>query len=194
MENENVIREDNNKTHSLLSQKLENLEEQVMSSVEKSKAAVSATVSTVNDTVHQGVEAVKDAIDVRSHVDQNPWMMVSGSVALGFVLGSLFPTMKGSKIQHSGYSISEEFQSTGQGCVEGSTDDPSVLHALEPAFITLRGLALGAMVSTVREVIGDKLPPSIGEHVMEILDSVTNKLSAKPSLGNTNRSRSVSGP
>ena len=121
METEDEIREQMEDTRTSLTDKLETLEKQVANSVsdattnvtdtvEAVKESVQETVSSVKDSVqetisavkesmHQGVTAVKDFFDIPSHVDHHPWAMMGGSVALGYVVGSLAmrATRRGSK-------------------------------------------------------------------------------------------------
>src|SRR5438105_8802525 len=111
MENEDVIRDQMEDTRTSLTEKLETLEKKVASTVESAtsnvaetveavKETVQETVSTVKDTVQdtvctvkstvrEGVGAVKDAFDICGHVERHPWVMLGGSIAVGYVLGRL---------------------------------------------------------------------------------------------------------
>src|SRR5262249_47659347 len=115
MENEELIRKQMEETRTSLTEKLETLEEQVVgagkdtsSAVTGTAGAVKDTVSTVKDsvqdtvstvkdtvtetvtavkdTVQEGVETVKSWLDLKAHTEKHPWMVMGGSVLLGYFL------------------------------------------------------------------------------------------------------------
>src|SRR5205085_2240541 len=68
--------------------------------VDTVKETIQETVSTVSGTVHNTVEAVKDTVadtaesvksffDIPHQVDRHPWLMMGGSVLLGYLGGRL---------------------------------------------------------------------------------------------------------
>lgn len=63
----------------------------VQDTVESVKAAVHDTVQSVTDTVKHSVqsltEGIKETLDVRRHTQENPWAMVGGAAAAGFLTG-----------------------------------------------------------------------------------------------------------
>jgi ElaB/YqjD/DUF883 family membrane-anchored ribosome-binding protein len=103
MDNESeAIREQMNETRSSLVEKLGALEEQVIGTVENATNAVTSTVENVKETVEETVESVKDTMEttvenvketlnIRRHVENHPWLMLGGSVAVGFLLGRYIP-------------------------------------------------------------------------------------------------------
>src|ERR1700730_17740594 len=89
-------------TRSSLTERLEMLEHQVKQTVGGATDAVKDTVQTVRDSVEgtveavkqkveQTVESVRQTLDVRRQVEQHPWAMVGGSIALGYPAGSGLP-------------------------------------------------------------------------------------------------------
>jgi hypothetical protein len=48
---------------------------------------VKATVEHAKDTMHETVEKVKATFDLRQQVNEHPWAMVGGAVAVGFLVG-----------------------------------------------------------------------------------------------------------
>src|SRR2546421_7432883 len=77
----------------------------VQETVESVTSAVQDTVCTVKETVEGSVSSVSEgvmhAFDIRHHVDQNPWLMVGGAAAAGFVTGLLvFRENKGVGLGH----------------------------------------------------------------------------------------------
>jgi len=117
MENEDVIREQMEETRTSLTDKLEKLEQKVVTTVEDTTSAVTdtvmavketvedttsavtdtvaqvkdsvaETVSTVSDTVKGGLTTVRDFFSIR----KNPWVGMGGSILAGFLAGKLlFP-------------------------------------------------------------------------------------------------------
>src|SRR4051794_28774322 len=77
-----------------------NLVESVPETVDNVKESIQETVATVTDTVHdtlgavkhgvaETVESVKSFFDIPHHVDRHPWLMLGGSVLLGYLGGRL---------------------------------------------------------------------------------------------------------
>jgi len=191
MENEELIRERMGKTRDELTEKLEVLEQKVVSSVtavSESVAnvteAMSESVANVTDKVNEGVESVKEAVDVNAHVERHPWLMLGGSVLCGYVLGNLIPAEKSSVPKFSltppvpasnGHQYRDEALSR-----PAQSTAPSWLSKFEPEIQHLKGLALGATLGTIREMLTAQVPPHMADHVREIVDAVTKKVGAEP--------------
>lgn len=87
-----VIRQQMAETRSQLSDKLESLESQVSETVQSTGSAVNATVGAVQETVESVTGAVQDAMksvsnafDVGSQISRHPWLVLGGSVVLGYL-------------------------------------------------------------------------------------------------------------
>ena len=87
-----VIRQQMDETRSQLTGKLESLEHQVSATVQSTGSAVNATVGAVQETVESVTGAVQDALhsvtnafDIRQHIDKHPWLILGGSVVLGYL-------------------------------------------------------------------------------------------------------------
>jgi len=101
MENEpEVIRDQMQETRTALTEKLEALEQKVVDTVQTTTSTVTGTVQAVKDTVEktvdtvsgtmqQTVDTVKETFDLRLQVDRHPWMMMLGSIAVGYIGGRL---------------------------------------------------------------------------------------------------------
>jgi len=85
-------------TRNSLTEKVSILENQVMDTVQTATSAVQTTVDTVKDTVEnvkatveETVCSVKDTVrqtfDFSGHVREQPWAMVGGAVAAGWLAG-----------------------------------------------------------------------------------------------------------
>ena len=87
-----VMRQQIVETRSELSEKLVSLEQQVSDTVQTTGTAVNATVGAVQDTVQtvtgaveSALQSVSDALNVRQHIKQHPWLVLGGSVVLGYL-------------------------------------------------------------------------------------------------------------
>jgi ElaB/YqjD/DUF883 family membrane-anchored ribosome-binding protein len=186
MENEELIRQRMEQTRESLTEKLETLESKLVGSVQEVTSAVRETVAGVKDTMHEGVESVKDAVDISAHVQQRPWLMLGGAILGGYVLGSLLTrdaettARQPSPVQtkrpgtggngHHNPPLPQEVPSKSEG----------VFHAIEPELQHLKGLALGVTLGTIREMVVNEVPPPLGDQLRSIIDGVTRKIGGEP--------------
>jgi len=188
MENEDVILRQMEETRTSLTEKVETLEQKLVSSVQETTAAVTDTVETVKETMQESVETVKHWFDVKGHVQDQPWTMLGGSMALGFLVGQLLPVQRAEppptppppapppaapkrQHQHNGGSSRRQQQ---------EPSSPSWLSQFEPEINKLKGLALGAVLGTLREMVVREAPPSLGSRLKEVIDDVTKKVGGEP--------------
>jgi ElaB/YqjD/DUF883 family membrane-anchored ribosome-binding protein len=200
-------------TRTALTEKLEALEQQVVDTVQGARDAVTETVTTVReavedtvdtvkDSVQETVETVKETLDLRHHVEQYPWAMVGGSVALGYVSGyffdrvadelihavarrgglarppvAAFPHRNGGPVMaHASASAAPEL-AAGRSWMEGLADK------FHDEIGQLKGLAIGAAVGVVRDLLTESTPEHLRGQVTEFLDGVTTKLGGQPVRG-----------
>jgi len=196
---EEQIQQQMAETRLSLTEKLETLEQKVVGTVEEATTAVSetvdvikdsvqGTVTAVNETVKESVETVKDWFDVRAHVQEHPWLMVGGSVAVGYCMGTILskapqsqahsapPSYPVGMQNYSSGGVREERPSTGGT----QTRIKSALSNWAPEIDKLKSLALGVLFGTARELITSSVPEHVGEHLKEIFDSVTRKAGGEP--------------
>jgi len=177
MENETeVIKHQMEETRTALTEKLEAVEELVASTVKETTQAVSDTVETVTGTVENTVhtvaesvenvtESVKNAFDFRVYVEEYPWLVMGGGVALGYALGSLLPPAR---------EIRETFY-TGAAPAAGAGIS-SFLEGLQPVVDKLKGLAVGTAASVAGEMIVKNLPDNLKSEVTSLIDDTTQRL------------------
>jgi ElaB/YqjD/DUF883 family membrane-anchored ribosome-binding protein len=203
-----VIRHQMDETRTHLSEKLEALEQRVVNTVHEASAsvnetigsvkeAVQDTVQTVKDSVHDTVDSVKDTFDVRRQVEARPWTMMAGATALGF-LGGYLLTRSRSEERHarSGYQplvsgnggYAPPPPITGMAPAAAAPKESGGLLAtlsktFEPELKELKGLAVGALLGVVRDVVSDSIPPTMEGKVEEIINGVTTRLGGKPIAG-----------
>ncbi len=205
MDNEDVILEQMEDTRTALTEKLETLETKVASSVGSAASDVAETVETVKDTVqetvatvketveqtigavkesfHEGLQAVQDLFDVPAYVDRQPWAMFAGSVALGYVFGGFFSPKTNAQATGEADAVPASPPRKNGRSPSYQAKEPSgggLFAQLSPEFDKLKGLAIGTLMGTLREMIVPAVPQSIGQSVVEILDSVTQKMGGTP--------------
>ncbi|HLW66203.1 MAG TPA: hypothetical protein VKS79_12900 [Gemmataceae bacterium] len=189
-----VIRQHMEETRASLAEKLETLEEQVVGTVHDARQSVADTV-----------QSVRDAFDLKLQVQRHPWPVMGGAVAVGFVAGSLiegirpvsrppaapadlrphhWPSMSnGSAVPHP---MGEELRSAPapQPEANGKSD---WLHSLAqqfaPEISKLKGLAVGAAMGVLREMLATSVPPPLQPQVTDVFNNITTKLGGEPIRG-----------
>jgi hypothetical protein len=152
--------------------------------VQEVTSAVRETVAGVKDTMHEGVESVKDAVDIPAHVQQRPWLMLGGAILGGYVLGSLL-TRDTEVSAGRPAPVQTNRPSPGNGHHKPPPQEPptkseGILHAIEPELQQLKGLALGVTLGTIREMVVNEVPPHLGEELRSIIDGLTRKIGGEP--------------
>jgi ElaB/YqjD/DUF883 family membrane-anchored ribosome-binding protein len=208
-----VIRQQIEGTRAALTEKLETLEDHVVETmheattavgetVETVKETVEETVGTVKETVEETVETVKETFDLRLQVQRHPWAMVGGSVAVGFALGRVLGRIEG----ESGPALSgrdRDQPAAGPAAWRGSELEQTMLQSRTPApapapgqnllggvankfgseLARLKGLAIGATLSMLRDVLTQSAPDPLRGRLKEVMDDVTVKLGGEPIHG-----------
>ena|SRR5438552_2440824 len=209
-EPEEMIKQQMLETRAALADKLETLEQQVVGTVHSAtsavtdtvacvKEAVQQTVESARESVHGTVEAVKGSLDVAHHVREHPWLMMAGSVAVGYagaiVLHRVSPTVGAAREEVPTLSTlgtrSRAQEEDGQPMHEPSP--PHVLphhgvlgdlgQKLEPEINRLKALVLGTALGIARDMISNSAPPALGAELANIIDSATVKLGGQPIQG-----------
>jgi len=198
-----VIRQQMEQTRTALTEKLETLENQVVDTVHEATSAVSETVesvkeavqdtvSTVKESVTGTVETVKDTFDLSRQFERHPWVMFGGSVAVGYLAGTLLPSMGPRRIDWDAMSQSAEPQSfraaeeaprtyrEETARPNGRSSQSSWLGSLTQTFggeiDKLKGLAIGAALGIARDFLVQSVPEHLGDQVKEVINDFTTKL------------------
>jgi len=189
--NEELIQQQMQETRAALTEKLETLEQKVVGTVESATTTVSETVDAIKETVRDtvatvqegvkgGVDSVKDLFDVPTHVRRRPWLAMGGAVAIGYCLGAL---TKRSAPQNMATATSD----ANRGAIPQFPTAPVPPTPASPApsiwaseVDKVKGLALGMLFGTARELLVSSMPEHLGEQVKEIVDSVTKKVGGEP--------------
>jgi hypothetical protein len=189
-----VIRQQMEETRASLSEKLETLEQQVVGTVQGARQSVADTV-----------QSVKDAFDVKLQVQRHPWPMLAGSVAVGFATGAVMERMipdarcstePADLHPHRWPTIGDVGISDRPAREELRQQPPphAELHAKSdwlqslaqefgPELSKMKGLAVGAAMSVLREMLAQSMPAQLKPQVADVVDNITVKLGGEPIRG-----------
>lgn len=168
------------------------IKDTVQDTVTSVKDSVEDTVSTVKDSVSSGVETVKDYVDIRGYVEAYPWLTLGASVAAGYALGAILTrrqdtsskTVDIARMSESRLSESPSRTPHRNGGHQRRREEKSQasswLSEFTPEISKLKGMALGALLGTAREMITKSMPGHMGQHLSQIVDNITTKLGGEP--------------
>jgi len=174
---------------------------------EKVTETVSGTVETVKEAVSGTVESVKNALNFGGIVEAHPWASFGAAVAAGFCAAQLLGSSSSSSAQasnavptsnynppppqpapsytpppasatpasHQGQHKEEGWLETGEKWLEQLGMD----QAWKTAGTTLRGLAIGTMMSLVRDLVSDTVPKDWQGELTKMVDDITTQLGGK---------------
>lgn len=199
MDNETeVIKHQMLETRTALTEKLEALEDRVTSTVKETtdaveetvgavREAVEDTVHTMKDTVHDTVESVKETFDLKHQFEQRPWMMLGGSVLVGYLGATLFDRGCATQSASNGWAPlsghgghpEERPRPTEAKPAEPSLWDKAV-EAFGPAISKLEGLAIGAAAGVVGKMILNAAPEALRGQLGDVINDLTTGLGGKP--------------
>jgi len=184
-----VIRHQMEEKRASLTEKLDTLENEVFQTVREATAEVShivqdvkSTVNSVTEGVQETVESVKESLDVREVVRRNPWTAMGGAFALGLAGGVwLGPSSRPEAPQRE--AVKDGYRPLPNGS-RATTPEPSgepspLAEAARTAMTGLSGLAIGALMGVLREVVANALPPALKDEATTLLDQVTVKHGGK---------------
>ena len=182
-----VIHHEMEEKRASLAEKLDTLENHVLGTVQEATAAVSHTVEdvksvvdTVTDsvkgTVESVAETVKHTFDMRDHVRRHPWGMFCGAVAVGFVGGRMIAPAQSEAAQPT--PAAPPPASAPRPAARQREEEPQ--SGMNELLQRVKGLALGALMKVVRDMLSESLPETMKADVMTVVDDFTTKLGGKP--------------
>jgi len=199
-----VIHHEMEEKRASLAEKLDTLESHVLGTVQEATAAVSHSVEeatsavshtvedvksvvdtvtgSVKDTVENVAETVKHTFDMRDHVRRHPWGMFCGAVALGFAGGRFLAPARREEETSAPAAPSQPFVPPPRA-VSPRTSAPQeeeTRSGLSELLQRVKGLALGAVMKTVRDLLAESLPEAMKADVMHVVDDFTTKLGGQP--------------
>jgi ElaB/YqjD/DUF883 family membrane-anchored ribosome-binding protein len=202
-----VIKEHMRETRTALTEKLEALEEKVVSTVKETteaveetvgsvKEAVEDTVNTVKDTVNETVDTVKETVqetfDLHRQMEQHPWLMLGGATLAGYLGGCLLGSTRGARTSANGWmpldghggQPAERFRAPEPARAEPERTGPSlwdkVSDAFGPAVSKLESLAIGAAAGVIGKMILNAAPDALRGDLEGVINDLTTSLGGKP--------------
>jgi hypothetical protein len=165
-------------------------------------------VENVKDTMDDTVTMVKQSVDLHYQTEQHPWLMLSGSVLVGYMLGGLgrrstttsdattlksHATMPDSlrsgyyaTVPGTEYATVPSPEPDGRPFVEAQPAESrpsglwtSTLGQFKEEFDIIKGAVIGALMSNVRDVIKESMP-NLAPQIEKAINSATAKLGAQP--------------
>lgn len=188
MDNElEVIHHQMEDTRASLAEKLDTLENHVLDTVHEATDAVSHTVEdvksvvgSVTDSVQETVETVKEAFNLSDHVRRHPWMSLSGAVAVGYVGGMFILPARSSRDIKVQAPPRETLVNPAPAAVAAAPQSSSEESSLLAPLKQLKGLAIGALMGLVRDMVSNSLPDNMKSDVLSLVDDFTTRLGGKP--------------
>lgn len=186
-----------------------NVTHTVEETIETVKDKVKGTVETVKSTVEETVSTVKRTFDIPYQTERHPWAMTGGSALLGLILGyslggrsrrarprSLYPAAQ--PAWDAGLWRGSEPAAPVSG-YEAAVDDlappPAPPRRQEPSFLSrllqpfaaeidkVKEVAVGGLMSMVRDSVMRAVPPGLVQQVEEIMNDLTHRMGGKPVQG-----------
>jgi hypothetical protein len=198
-----VIRRQMADTRADLASKLDQLESQVRDDVHAAATRVMETVDMVKEqidsakaSVHNTVESVKTACSVTHHVEQRPWAMMAGAAAAGYIGATMLRRESGehgvnpgtayipasSAAAHTAFR--DEHANNGAAIeAQNQAAIAKLIDAFRPEILVLKGLAIGALVGIVRDMVVKSAPGTLEQPLGTVFDGVTLRLGGQPIRG-----------
>jgi len=168
---------------------VQNLSSTVCDTANHLGATVSGTSHDVRLTLHDTVGSVRDALDVSRQMHEHPWIMLGGSVFVGYVGGRLLDSLERGHLPSlpslpaapeqllpHGSEVRERVESVPAPRRSGSSFLRALLDTFSPELDKVKRMALGTAMGLVRDKISEAVPPPMRENFTELMDRVTQKL------------------
>jgi ElaB/YqjD/DUF883 family membrane-anchored ribosome-binding protein len=184
---------------------VESVKHAVEDTVQQVKSTVQESVQQVKTSLQDGAHAVGEALSIRHHVEQHPWPMMAGAVAVGFVGGyMLFARSDDQRAEQKfrrlastqgrppeqQYGTYDSRESVPQpmpasprrasngsmGDMRQSTSSNAFNEWLRPATQQIQSMAIGATLSILRDMISQAVPKPLEPKVHELVDGLTASL------------------
>jgi ElaB/YqjD/DUF883 family membrane-anchored ribosome-binding protein len=207
-------RQDIADTRSAMTEKLEMLEERVWETVEGAQASVEGMVENVKDlvdttveAVRQGVEGAQSSVDeivenvkdtvgdtvatvqrtfnLPSQVEHHPWLMLSGSVLVGYLLGSRGGGRRSAAVSTHDTRLSPASTTAASSSEPSARPQPQqgmgsgVLAQFKDEIALIKGAAMGAVISTLRDMVKQALLPP-APHITSAMTKGSAQSSERP--------------
>jgi len=157
------------------------------------RSTVSGTAQDVQQTMHGAVGSVRDALDVSRQMQEHPWLMLGGSVFVGYVGGRLLDSLEQGRLPSlpslpaapeqllpQGSEVRERIEAVPAPRRSASSFLGALLDSFSPELDRLKRMAVGAVLGLVRDKVSESVPSPMRENFSEFMDRVTQKLGGEP--------------
>jgi len=177
---------------------VERVTEAAASAVERVTEAASHIADDVKETVHGVTQKVEDtavamakAFSLRRQAERHPWVVFSVAATTGCVMGTLLGgrtrrkpsrshgTQESRSRQSNGKSHSKESAAAKRSSSNGSSQENVFGETIQH----LKGLAIGSLMSLLRDLAKRSVPGPIGAKIAEEVESLTTRMGAQPIAG-----------
>jgi hypothetical protein len=143
---------------------------------------LNAVVKDIASSAKETIADVKEQLTLRYQTEQRPWTMIGASVVTGAIVGATFGPKRAMK------SLPENAYASANNPTISTNGRPhhlgSAIGKLTDEFDgelrLLKGLAIGALIGTLRDLGKEALSSRIAPKFGEIVDSATVKLGGTP--------------
>jgi len=177
---------------------VESVKETVHEVTEKVEQAVGSVTDKVSDTV----QSVVSVFDLQAQTQRHPWVVLGVAAATGCVIGSMLGrSPRRLERDPSAASMRAEQPRKENGAASGANGNSHRAEAFYGRRNTdrrsgfwnqswfkeetdrLKGLALGIVLSALRDIAKQAVPGPIGERIAEEVENFTTHLGAEPVKG-----------
>jgi len=193
-QNESIMKQ-MEETRSSLTDKLEALETQVAGTVqpvaqavERAAEAATEIVQNVKETVHEvtekvgdTVESVSDTFNLSRQFARHPWVALGVVSTVGCMIG--FSRARRSRTPAPMPAPPRQARPTGDGRFRRAAETPPEPRQEDwfaDEIRRLKGLAVGALMGAVRDLVKHALPGPVGNRLAEELDTITSRFGGEP--------------
>jgi hypothetical protein len=164
---------------------VETVKETVQETVEKVTETVSETVGAVTEQFQETVQSVAETFNLRLQAERHPWLVFGGAVAAGAVGGYLIGGLAHGNGDRAASHAQPERHTGGPSVVgtAASAVGSALGGFLGEQLSNFKGLAIGAMMGVVRDLVKRSLPDNLKEKVADEVDKLTRNLGGEPMQG-----------
>jgi hypothetical protein len=199
-----MIKQQMGQTRAALTDKLEDLENKVLGTINTTTDTVAKTVGEVGATVretardvraalHETMSSVRDALDLSRQFQQHPWLMLTGSVAAGYVGGLIVDNLERGQLPSlpslpaapeqllpRDAEVRERLEKVPPARRSTSSFFKALAETFAPELDKLKRTAVGMALGMLRDKIGESVPPRMRGDFTEMMDRITTKLGGQP--------------
>jgi len=169
---------------------VENVSDKLHETVAGVTESVQQAVEDVKESVGETVKSVAETFNLKLQAERHPWVVFGGAVTVGCV-GALL--LGGSRQRSAPASSSWRRSSQGQetggktktpnGQAQSQQSSDAGQGWLWDKLGSFKGLAVGAMMGVVRDLVARAVPENLKERVSEEMDKLTKSVGGEPIQG-----------